>query len=158
MANNNKLLLLLLVVAVGYYILNEQSKNTSSTTQKEEDKDCEVSEWSEWGPCASGKQSRTRTVRQEKSGNGKDCPVLSEEQSCSLWSSLKNRISGKSNEDWASWIYNSIIGTPRYDDRQTGVVNFAGEISGTDVLNKQQADSVCANVCWWHYNVFQKTK
>ncbi len=158
MTDNNKLILLLLITGIAYYIMNENNKiaMTKEQNKTEEDIDCEWSGYGEWSNCKDGKRSRSRTIKTPKSGTGKDCSgETTETENCdnSLWSSLKTRIIGKSNEEWASWIYNSIIGSPTYDDRQTGVVNFAGEISNTNTLNKQQADSVCANVCWWHYNV-----
>ena len=48
--------------------------------------DCVVSEWSNWGECSAscdgGSQTQTRTVLTPASGNGVECPVLTQTQSC----------------------------------------------------------------------------
>lgn len=44
--------------------------------------DCQVSDWSEWGVCADGVQTRTRTVTTEPANGGLACPALTETQSC----------------------------------------------------------------------------
>jgi hypothetical protein len=50
------------------------------------DVDCVVSDWPDYGvcskPCGGGTQSRIRTIIKNKKGNGKACPILSEEKSC----------------------------------------------------------------------------
>lgn len=59
-------------------------------------KDCEVSDWSEWGKCESSKQKRTRIVITEPLGDGNQCPVLEEEQDC-----IENKNCEVS--DWTEW-------------------------------------------------------
>lgn len=44
--------------------------------------DCLVSEWSDWGPCINGSQTRTRTILTSPENGGASCPVLSEVRSC----------------------------------------------------------------------------
>lgn len=48
--------------------------------------DCQVSDWNEWSSCTAscggGKQTRSRTILQHNSGGGKECPILTETQSC----------------------------------------------------------------------------
>ena len=48
------------------------------------DRDCTVSEWSEWSPCQTcgGMKRRTRTIYQPSLGKGKGCPPLEEEEPC----------------------------------------------------------------------------
>lgn len=46
--------------------------------------DCEVSEWSEWGPCIEGVQTRTRTVIQAPQNGGAECPPLEEIRECCI--------------------------------------------------------------------------
>ena len=46
--------------------------------------DCVVSEWSAWGECIGGYQTRTRTVITPASNGGTSCPVLSETQACTV--------------------------------------------------------------------------
>jgi|688.fasta_scaffold10085_10 DUF971 family protein len=43
---------------------------------------CVVSEWSEWGPCVDGVQTRTRTVIQQPQNGGTACPPLVETREC----------------------------------------------------------------------------
>ena len=43
---------------------------------------CVVSEWSAWGPCIDGVQTRTRTVIQQPQNGGTACPPLIETRSC----------------------------------------------------------------------------
>ena len=45
---------------------------------------CVVSEWSEWGACVNGAQTRTRTVLVSPENGGTSCPVLSEVRTCAL--------------------------------------------------------------------------
>lgn len=54
-------------------------------------KDCEVSDWSEWGPCSKkcydlngpkGQRSRSRRVLQVAVGDGASCPELEETEPC----------------------------------------------------------------------------
>ncbi|XP_069050848.1 thrombospondin, type I, domain containing 7Ab [Lepisosteus oculatus] len=54
-------------------------------------KACEVTEWSEWGPCSRdcydpsaprGVRRRTRSVKQFAVGGGAECPVLEEQEPC----------------------------------------------------------------------------
>ncbi|MBN3284286.1 THS7A protein, partial [Polyodon spathula] len=54
-------------------------------------KDCEVTEWSEWGPCSKdcydvnspkGARTRTRSVKQFPVGGGAECPELEEQEQC----------------------------------------------------------------------------
>ena len=49
-----------------------------------DDRDCTVSEWSEWSPCekCGGVKRRTRTIYQPSLGKGKGCPPLEEEEPC----------------------------------------------------------------------------
>ena len=48
--------------------------------------DCKTTEWEPWGPCAAvcgtGRRQRTRTVSQQASNGGAQCPVLLDEQPC----------------------------------------------------------------------------
>ncbi len=44
--------------------------------------DCVVSDWSAFGACINGQQTRTRTVLQSPSGGGASCPALTETVSC----------------------------------------------------------------------------
>jgi hypothetical protein len=46
------------------------------------DVDCQVSDWSDWSTCVCGKQTRTRTITTDPSGNGATCPPLTETQDC----------------------------------------------------------------------------
>jgi hypothetical protein len=46
--------------------------------------DCLVSEWSEWGPCINGSQTRTRTILVSPANGGLSCPVLSEVRTCTV--------------------------------------------------------------------------
>jgi len=46
--------------------------------------DCLVSEWSDWGPCINGAQTRTRTILTSPANGGTSCPVLSEVRSCTI--------------------------------------------------------------------------
>lgn len=47
------------------------------------DRDCGVSDWSQWTSCdPQGMQSRTRSIIRKKSGGGADCPDLSETRLC----------------------------------------------------------------------------
>ncbi|KAK6491401.1 thrombospondin type-1 domain-containing protein 7A-like [Huso huso] len=54
-------------------------------------KDCEVTEWSEWGPCSKdcydvnspkGARTRRRSVKQFPVGGGAECPELEEQEQC----------------------------------------------------------------------------
>ncbi|XP_041102190.1 thrombospondin type-1 domain-containing protein 7A-like isoform X2 [Polyodon spathula] len=54
-------------------------------------KDCEVTEWSEWGPCSKdcydlnspkGARTRTRRIKQFPLGGGAECPELEEQEQC----------------------------------------------------------------------------
>lgn len=47
-----------------------------------DDTNCQVSEWSAWGPCNNNQQTRSRTVITSPSGNGQTCPTLTDTQSC----------------------------------------------------------------------------
>jgi hypothetical protein len=57
--------------------------------------DCLVSEWSEWGSCINGSQTRTRTILVSPANGGESCPVLSEVRSCEIpaYSIVPDRIS-----------------------------------------------------------------
>ena len=46
--------------------------------------DCLVSDWSEWGPCINGSQTRTRTILVSPANGGESCPVLSEVRTCTI--------------------------------------------------------------------------
>lgn len=46
--------------------------------------DCVVSGWSEWSVCTAGSQTRTRTVTTPASNGGVACPLLVEEQACTV--------------------------------------------------------------------------
>lgn len=46
--------------------------------------DCLVSEWSEWGSCENGSQTRTRTILTSPANGGLSCPVLSEVRTCTV--------------------------------------------------------------------------
>jgi hypothetical protein len=46
--------------------------------------DCLVSEWSAWGACVNGSQTRTRTILTSPANGGASCPVLSEVRSCTI--------------------------------------------------------------------------
>lgn len=45
---------------------------------------CAVSDWSTWGPCVEGMQTRTRTVVTPPLNGGSVCPELSQSQSCPI--------------------------------------------------------------------------
>jgi len=45
--------------------------------------DCQVSEWSNWSPCGPDcKHKRTRIITVQPTPGGRECPALSEEESC----------------------------------------------------------------------------
>jgi len=44
--------------------------------------DCQVSEWSDFGPCINGQQTRTRSVVTQPRNGGAPCPALTETRSC----------------------------------------------------------------------------
>lgn len=45
-------------------------------------RDCEVSEWSNWGPCINGVQRRTRAVVVPPANGGAACPALEQTRAC----------------------------------------------------------------------------
>ena len=48
------------------------------------EKDCKVSQWSQWSKCSNRIQSRTRKVTQYPTKNGIKCPVLKETKKCCI--------------------------------------------------------------------------
>lgn len=46
--------------------------------------DCLVSDWSDWGPCENGSQTRTRTILVSPENGGESCPVLTEVRECTV--------------------------------------------------------------------------
>jgi Spondin-like TSP1 domain/Thrombospondin type 1 domain len=50
------------------------------------DRDCKVSDWSDWSKCDSGKcaQTRSRTVTEQVVNHGKACPALEESRKCQV--------------------------------------------------------------------------
>jgi len=72
--------------------------NTQSCKQ-----DCEVSGWSNWGQCSAtcggGVQQRTRTVTKPAQNGGKQCPALTDTQTCNTQTCKSDcKVS-----DWGSW-------------------------------------------------------
>ena len=63
-------------------------------------RDCEVSEWSDWGPCEPacgvGVSKRTRTVIFAPLNGGKECPPLTEKKGC--LNKICGREAGKDQE------------------------------------------------------------
>ena len=55
---------------------------TQSCTQGGSPIDCVVSNWSNWGSCVSGKQSRSRTITTSPTNGGKSCGALNDSKSC----------------------------------------------------------------------------
>jgi hypothetical protein len=53
--------------------------------------DCVVGPWGQWEPCEEGLQSRSRPVTIDKSGNGKDCPILTDTQTCHPECAIKTK-------------------------------------------------------------------
>ena len=74
-------------------------------------RDCEVSEWSDWGPCEPacgvGVSKRTRTVIFEPLNGGKECPPLTEKKGC------LNKICGREagKKHWGFFSDNVMFST-----------------------------------------------
>lgn len=93
---NPIVILVIVAVVVGGIYLYTRSSNTplpttplpttplpttpAPTTPKPQPVDCQVSDWSDWGPCSKqcggGTQTQTRTITVQPRNGGKECPSL----------------------------------------------------------------------------------
>ena len=79
------ILVVVAVVAGGIYLYTRSSTTPlpttpAPTTPKPQPVDCQVSDWSDWGPCSKqcggGTQTQTRTITVQSRNGGKECPSL----------------------------------------------------------------------------------
>lgn len=88
---------------------------------------CQVSDWSAWGACdktcGGGKQTRTRTVKQQPGNGGKACASLEESQACNMQECITDTLQN-----------DGILGTDKFLRSSNGLYKFIMQGDGNAVL------------------------
>lgn len=93
------------------------------------------------------KEEKREDEEKEKKDEGeKYCP----------WNPLKANPRGQqshpANKYWGMLMYRAMVGNPAIKESDGGVNHIAswGRLNGP-TINKEQADWLCGNPCWWYY-------
>jgi hypothetical protein len=113
-------------------------------------KNCELSDWSGWSPCSSGKQIKTRTVQNSPKIGGDVCPesltAYFETQNCTA----NNTTTGTCTyTDWSDWSPCTTVAGIGYQVRTRGVQTAGGNCSNKyeDYVQKQTCNNNVNNNC-----------
>jgi hypothetical protein len=111
---------------------------------------CELSNWSEWSPCSSGKQIKTRQIKNAPKIGGDECPkslkAFFETQNCTA----NNTTTGICRyTNWSDWSPCSTIGGIGYQVRTRGIETVGGNCSNNyeDYVQKQNCNIGSSNDC-----------
>jgi hypothetical protein len=113
-------------------------------------KNCELSDWSGWSPCSSGKQIKTRQVKNPPKIGGDVCPesltAYFETQNCTA----NNTTTGTCTyTDWSDWSPCTTVAGIGYQVRTRGVQTAGGNCSNNyqDYVQKQTCNNNLNNNC-----------
>jgi hypothetical protein len=111
---------------------------------------CELSTWSDWSPCSSGKQIKTRQVKNPPKIGGDVCPesltVYFETQNCTA----NNTTTGNCTyTNWSDWSPCTTVKGIGYQVRTRGVLTVGGNCSNNyvDYVQKKTCNDNPINDC-----------
>jgi len=111
---------------------------------------CELSNWSDWSPCSSGKQIKTRQVKNPPKIGGDVCPesltVYFETQNCTANNTTTDNCTYTNWSDWSPCTTVKGIG---YQVRTRGVLTVGGNCSNNyvDYVQKKTCNDNPINDC-----------